>query len=308
LLLGILNGGTIRRIVCIPFFPDDLVTAICLRELFNAPLCIYVMDDNNIGAHGIPDDLFREALSKAQLRLGISPEIRDAYEQKFGFPFFVLPPLVERENILSEPVLPEAAFLERRAGALVGNVWSQQWLERLRATVRAAGIKVNWYGNTSAPWLHYTQGELAADGITVEGFLREEDLIEKLRWHPFALIPSGSLDEHDDRPELARLSLPSRIPYLAAIANLPMIVLGHSDTAAGHFVKRFGLGRVSAYDGTELRRVAELITTPEEQIRCRKNAAQRAGAFTMERPGEWLWDSLAKGTPADDRFERLMPK
>src|SRR4029078_2745199 len=70
MFLRILNGSTIRRIVCIPFFPDDLISAICLKELFNVPLCIYVMDDNNIGAHGIPDDLFREALGKAQLRLG----------------------------------------------------------------------------------------------------------------------------------------------------------------------------------------------------------------------------------------------
>src|SRR5213075_1123681 len=102
LLLRILNRNTVRRILCIPFFPDDLVTAICLKELFHAPLCIYVMDDNNIVAHGIPDELFAEALEKSRLRLGISPEIRDAYEAKFDQHFAVLPPLVVRENILTE--------------------------------------------------------------------------------------------------------------------------------------------------------------------------------------------------------------
>ena len=70
LLLKVLNGSTVRRVVCIPFFADDLITAICLRELFGCPLCIYVMDDNNIGAHGIPNDLFAEALWRASLRLG----------------------------------------------------------------------------------------------------------------------------------------------------------------------------------------------------------------------------------------------
>jgi hypothetical protein len=308
LLLRILNANTISRIVCIPFFPDDLVSAICLKELFTCPLCIYVMDGNNIGAHGIPDELFREALVKAELRLAISPEIRDAYEKKFGVPFFVLPPLVQREHILTEPVLPEAVFLERRAGALVGNVWSQKWLERLRATTRAAGVRLSWYGNTNANWLSYSQDELEADGITIEGFLPEEYLIEKLRWHPFAVIPSGSLDEQDDRPELARLSLPSRIPYLAAVANLPLLVLGHPETAAGHFVQRFGLGLVSPYHGRALHAAVEQLTTPEEQIRCRKHAAENACAFTMENPGKWLWKSLAKGGPIDDRFELLMPK
>lgn len=308
LLLGLLRGSTVRRIVCVPFFADDLITAICLRELFNVPLCIYVMDDNNVGGQGIGDELCREALAKARLRLGISPEIRDAYEAKYGMPFFVLPPLVEREHILQEPALPEAAFTEKRPGALIGNIWSQKWLERLRATLRRSGTRLEWYGNTQASWLHYSPEELAADGITTVGFLPEEDLIERLRWHPYALIPSGSLDEQDDRPELARLSLPSRIPYLAAVANLPLIVLGHSDTAAGHFVHRFQLGLVAPYETEALRKAVARITTPEEQIRCRRSAASVGAAFTLDHPGEWLWKSLSAGAPVDDRFERLMPK
>jgi len=307
-LLRILNGSTVRRILCIPFFADDLITAICLKELFNVPLCIYVMDDNNIGAHGIPDDLFREALGKARLRLGISPEIRDAYEQKFDFPFFVLPPLVERQHLLTKAIHPEAAFLERRPGALVGNVWSQKWLERLRLTLRSSNAKLHWYGNTKATWLHYSDKELATDGITTIGFVPEEDLIEKLRWHPYAVIPSGSLDAHDDRPELARLSLPSRIPYLAGVANLPLIVLGNPETAAGHFVTRFGLGVVVPYESKSLGEAVARISTPEEQSRVRQNAAAIASAFTLDQPGNWLWQSLAQGSPIDDQFERLMPK
>lgn len=307
-LLRILNGSTIRRIVCIPFFPDDLITAIVLKELFDAPLCVYVMDDNNVGAHGIPDGIFREALAKADLRLGISPEIRDAYAAKFGVSFYVLPPLVDSEHVLSEPVLPEAAIVERRPGALIGNVWSQQWLERLRTTLRGSGVKLHWYGNTRASWLTYTEEELNADGITTIGFLPEDDLIEKLRWHPFAIIPSGSLDEHDDRPELARLSLPSRIPYLASIANLPLIVLGHPDTAAGNFVTHFGVGLVCNYDSRDLRDAAERICQLEEQWLLRRHAAAIGRNFTLENPGQWVWDSLAKGRPIDLRFEQLMPR
>jgi hypothetical protein len=307
-LLEILNGSTIRRIVCIPFFPDDLITAICLHELFQAPLCVYVMDDNNIGAHGIPNALFQEALGKAALRLGISPEIRDAYQARYNFPFYVLPPLVAHEHSIIQPIMPEAAIIEKRPGALVGNVWSQQWLQRLRATLRGSGVTLHWYGNTGAAWLHYSQEELAADGIVTVGFLPEEDLIEKLRWHPFALIPSGSLDEHDDRPELARLSLPSRIPYLAAVANLPLIVLGARETAAGHFVDRFGIGEVCPYETSALREAARKVCELEEQWRFRKNAVEIGRQFALENPGEWVWRSLEKGRPVDARFEELMPR
>ena len=307
LLLKLLNGSTVRRVVCIPFFADDLITAICLRELFNCTLCIYVMDDNNIGAHGIPNDLFAEALWRAHLRLGISPDIRDAYAEKYGIPFYVMPPLVERDHVLTEPVMPEAAITERRPGALIGNIWSQRWLERLRHALRGSGVKLHWYGNINASWLRYTKEELEADGITTVGFLPEEDLIERLRWHPFAVIPSGSLDEQDDRPELARLSLPSRIPYLAAVANLPLIVLGHPETAAGHFVKRFQIGAICPYDPQALRSAAEGICHLEEQWFFRRNAAEKCSVLVLDDPGQWLWNSLEQGKPIDDRFERLMP-
>jgi hypothetical protein len=305
--LDALNGSTVKRIACIPFFPDDLITAICLKELFGAPLCIYVMDDNNIGAHGIQDELFAEALGKASLRLGISPEIRDAYARKFQFPFYVLPPLVERDHVLNTPILPEAAITEKRPAALIGNVWSQRWLDRLRETLRGSGVKLHWYGNIKASWLHYSAADLEKDGITTVGFLPEEDLIERLRWHPFAVIPSGSLDEHDDRPELARLSLPSRIPYLAAVANLPLIVLGHPQTAAGHFVNRFQIGLVCPYDSSALRDAARRICDIDEQRFFRRNAAEKGSALVLDHPGQWLWESLVRGAPVDDRFEKLLP-
>src|ERR1700730_13363389 len=55
-VVAALNGNLVRRIVCVPFLPDELITAIVLKELFKAPLCVFLMDDNNIHAHGIPDE------------------------------------------------------------------------------------------------------------------------------------------------------------------------------------------------------------------------------------------------------------
>ena len=306
-LLHLLNGSTVRRVLCVPFFADDLITAICLKELFEAPLCVYVMDDNNIGAHGIPDHLFREALQKARLRLGISPEIRDAYARKFSLPFHVLPPLVD-EGSCQQRAEPDAGFLRERVGVLIGNVWSQKWLERLRTALKSSGLKVHWYGNTNATWLNYSAEQLAADGIQTMGFLPEAELLARLKKYPYAIIPSGSLDEHDDRPELARLSLPSRIPYLMGTTNLPLVVVGHPETAAAHFVRRFLIGGICPYDGQKLREMVEAICGDEEQRLFRQNAAETAPKFALQNPGRWIWDSLEKGEPIEDRFEVLLPE
>ena len=306
-MLRLLNGSTVRRILCIPFFPDDLITAICLKEIFNAPLCIYVMDDNNIGAHGIPDHLFAEALAKARLRLGISPEIRDAYQAKFGELFHVLPPLVESRWLSELPPAKNFPF-QTDTAVLIGNVWSQKWLERLRLALRGSGLKVHWYGNTGAKWLNYSSEDLARDGISSFGFIPENELVARLRSYPFALIPSGSLDQNDDRPELARLSLPSRIPYLAGVAHLPLIVLGSPETAAGNFVRHFDVGIVCSYSPEALRGAAAEICKADCQARFRRKAAALGPAFTLENAGQWIWDSLANGAPLDDRFERIMPR
>lgn len=305
-LLHALQGSTIRRILCVPFFADDLITASALSDLYRAPLCIYVMDDNNVGGRGIPDDLFDEALGKARLRLGISPEICAAYAAKYARPFHLLPPLVDPALVSSTPPQPDAALLASATGVLLGNVWSQRWLDRLRATLKASGLAVDWFGHSGASWLHYSDEALAADGIFRRGFLAEAELLRKLRAYPFAIIPSGSLDDHDDRPELARLSLPSRIPYLMATANLPLIVLGSPQTAAGRFVSRFGVGEVCPYHGPSLRAAAEDLCRLDRQTEIRRLAAQSAPLFCLDQPAAWIWQSLALGRPVDSRFEGLL--
>ncbi|MGV3774711.1 MAG: hypothetical protein ACO1QB_17560 [Verrucomicrobiales bacterium] len=307
-MLHALNGSTIRRILCIPYYSDDLISAIVLSDMFQAPICTYLMDDNNIGSKGIPDHLLREVLERSRLRLAISPDLRDAYEKKFGSEFHVMPPLVNSSLLSTIPQQPSGPNFESGTGILLGNVWSQKWLQRLRETVRNTGIKLHWYGNTKASWLTFTEADLAADGITGYGFLPEDELIAKLKTYPYAIIPSGSLDEFDDRPEIARLSQPSRMPYLMAVANIPMIVLGSPETAAAKFVRRFGVGVSSPYTPDELRNAVRHVCEPAQQLIYRQSAAQKAGVFSLDNAGQWIWDSLRKGAPLDDKFDRLMPR
>ncbi|MGH7969442.1 MAG: beta-1,6-galactofuranosyltransferase, partial [Limisphaerales bacterium] len=302
-VLYALNGTRARRVLCIPFLPDELITAIALKELFNAQLCVYVMDDNNVYARGVPDELMREALTKASLRLAISPEMRDAYEKKYNLKFWVVPPIVSREDPPDVPRQELGQHLESRTGVLVGNLWSRKWLTELRRAVKEAGLRLHWYGNTRASWLKVSSEDLQKDGILDCGFLPEPELSERVRQYPYAVIPSGPLDADDDRPEIGRLSLPTRMPYLLATANTPMIVLGSPQTGAAGFVKRFGVGETVPYEGARLRQAVADICRPERQSALRRAAALRARIFSGRDMADWMWKSVEKGEPVDDRFE-----
>jgi FkbM family methyltransferase len=302
-VLHALNGSTVKRVLCVPFLPDELITAIALKELFGVPLCTYLMDDNNIYARGIPDELMREALSKSSLRLAISPEMRDQYEKKYSLKFWVLPPVVGNE---SRPPSDTnyAEYPQTNDGVLVGSLWSRRWLERLRQTNREAGMRLDWYGNTQAPWLKLNPGELQNDGIIDCGFLPEPELRERMRQYAYAVIPTGTLEEGDDRPEIAQLSLPTRMPFLLAACRMPMIVLGSAQTAAARFVERFGVGTVSPYEPARLRQAIETITQPAEQARLRQQAARYAPMFFADGLARWIWQSVERGEPCDERFEK----
>ena len=118
-------------------------------------------------------------------------------------------------------------------------------------------------------------------------------------------MPSGRLDPGEERESIARLSLPSRMPFVAATAQLPVIVLGSRETAAARFVERFGLGLVTDYDGVQLRRAVEQVGRPAAQAEIRTRARELSAAFSADGLDQWLWRSLAAREPVDDRFERL---
>jgi FkbM family methyltransferase len=308
-LLEMLNGTTIRRLLCVPYSSDDLVSAIVLKELFNVPLCIYVMDDNNILKHGIPNELMREALDKADLRLAISRELVDEYEKKYARKFWLLPPLIEPAIAQTTIRLPAEDRLRTRTGALVGNLWSHDWLCLLRETVRRSGIRLHWFGgNAQAEWLKSSAAELEQDGITCLGFLPEPELLQRLKDYPYAVIPSGTLDARDDRPEMARLSLPSRMPYLLATTHMPLIVLGSKEAAAAKFVQRLQVGMVTDYDGELFRKAVEEVCQPDRQRALRQSAAASGRLFVAEGIADWIWNATEKGAPEDNRFEHSMPR
>lgn len=308
-VLQAMHGRTVKRVVCVPYVADDLLTSIILGDAFQAQVCIWIMDDQNVVVNRIPDSLFREALQKARLRLAISGWIRDAYEAKYGLEFGVLPPTVSPHLVQGTPLEPPRAELSAERAVIVGNVWGQHWLDLLRGQLRSLDLRLDWFCNSGARWLGGREAEFAADGLVVRGALpTEEDLKREMRSRPFAVVPSGTLDEFDDMCAIATLSLPSRIVFLVAATNTPILVLGSRKTGASQFVEAHGLGTTAGYERNEIASAMARLLDPTVQREARERAAELAPSFSSAGVRNWLWRSLEAGAPADRRFESLFPR
>ena len=309
-VLQALNANTVKRVLCVPYFPDDARTAVALKEIYGAPLCTYLMDDQNLCSDGIPDEVMGELLAKSSLRLAISPELYVGYELKYGYKMHFTPPLVATRLILPQLNPPSQETLQAKSGVIVGNIWGQRWLELLRATVRDSGVTLRWHCNGDFRWLPCDKETLAREGIVPhEGpALADDQLVEVLRQAPFAVVPSGTLDDTDDRRFIAQLSFPSRIPYILATSQAPILVLGNEATAAARFVTGAGIGMSAPYDRDAFQDAVERMTRLDVNLAMRRKALTLAGRFADIGASEWIWQSLAKGEPIDDRYESMMPR
>jgi hypothetical protein len=318
-----LAGHTVKRVLCIPYHREEIFMTLAIHELFGATICTYLMDDQNILADGIPDEIMAELLDKSTLRLAISSEMRDVYTAKYGQPINFAPPVIPANLVNTEiPIAFTAAATEvaklvesqedlfaensDQTGVIVGNIWSPQWFQLLRTMTREAGVKLDWYGNSGADWNLGDRSQLTADGITERGFLpTETEVAAVLRNHPFVVVPSGTLDDRDDNHATSLLSLPSRIPFVMATSNTPIIVVGSRNTAAARFVERLQIGTVADYDPVSFRAAVAYITQPQTQLQLRQNAARQVSHFVNEQMDEWIWQSLAAGQPIDRQFAEL---
>jgi hypothetical protein len=305
-VLRVLGDRTVRRVLCVPFYGADVLTALAVKEICGVPMCTYLMDDQNICADGIPDDLMRELLAKSALRLAISPELRIAYELKYGFRISYMPPVVTDRLILSR-LNPPPANARPDHGVIIGNIWGHQWLTLLRETVRKSQVTLSWYCNGQFRWVHCSREDLIADSIIPYDPLPEEELLRVLRGEWFAVLPTGRLSEEDDHRFIAQLSLPSRLVYLLTTSQIPVLLLGSPQTAAANFVKQFGIGLVADYERRAFREAVHAITQPETNLAMRRNAMMAAKRFTDAGAADWIWESLALGRPVDQRYEELMP-
>ncbi len=306
-LARILRLYRIRRILCVPYYREEFVHAVLAKRLTGAPLCTYLMDDQNVFASEVPDHWVTQLLAASDLRLGISPELCLAYERKYAVRPDLLPPVVDAApRLVPNYWQPEPD--EPLRAALLGNVWTPHAFRRLRALLRATKLRVDWYGNGSkATWLEGTPEEWEADGLRCLGHLPEADLVAALASYPFVVVPSGTLAADDDNPAFSRLSLPSRLLFCHARTDTPVLVLGGAETAAGRFVTRLGTGLCSPYDSGALRTTAARLTAPAERHALRAAIRRAAPRLVLPQGGDWIWSSLAAGSPQPAPFHDLFP-
>ncbi len=302
-----LDQHTVKRVLCIPYHAEEIFAALAVHKLFGAKICTYLMDDQNVITRSIPDELMAELLAKSALTLAISPEMRDVYTTKYQVPIYFAPPVIPAALVADSTIAVLPTVKREPIGAIFGNIWSPQWLKLLRTMTRETGETIDWYGNTGADWNFSDRSQLSGDGIIERGFLpTEAEVVAALRKYAYVVVPSGTLDHRDDNLATSWLSLPSRIPFVLATANTPIIVLGHASTAAAKFVDRFGIGIVADYDPASFKAAVAYITKEPVQQRMRTNAASIAPQFVNEQMDEWIWQSLTLGKPIDDRFEKLL--
>jgi hypothetical protein len=300
-----LKAHSVQRILCVPFYQDDVRSALIAQKASGAPMALYLMDDQNIHVRGIPDILMRKLIDKSKVCFAISPALCSAYEEKYQRRFWFVPPVADPDHF----VPPELEFRPNSPprGILIGNLWSAQTLTQFWDAIRLSGLRIDWYGNAGKPFINLDPESLAQQGIILHSHVAEEILIQNARAADFAVIPAGTLDGNDTHDWLARASLPSRIVYLMAIANAPMIVMGHRETAAARFVTDLGLGTVCDYSTTSFRNAVAWVTDKTNSTAIRIRAKNLSPRFSSEGLSSWLWESLSQGRPTDNRFEGLLP-
>ncbi len=298
-------GGRIRRALCVPFHPDELITAIALHEIFGARLCGWIMDDQNVAVNTIPDDVMREFLSACSLRLTTHPELRQAYQRKYGMPFYVLPAVAP--DALIQPAdgdsygSPEAVFEKR--GALLGSFWDQSWFDRLCDALEGSGWEIDWFGNHLSPFLSFPESAMTRAHIHPRGVIEEARLASELRRYPFVIVPGAALDGGDTNYWVGSLSLPGRIIFAAAVAHTPVLTIGSPETCGPRFVKHFGTGETVPYERAALQATMDRLRDATTQSQLRANAAPLGKLFSDRGVGDWLARSLEAGHPVDMRFE-----
>ena len=292
-----------ERAYVVPYSMQELQVAIALKDIFQIPVCLHIMDDNNLYTSQIDDEIMRECIDKCDIVFCISKEIIDGYSSKYKSDFYFLPPIVPDDWIpgKSDP-LPG----EKKNGILLGNVWDDKWLRSLCDMTRGAGIEIDWYsGNHERQLANFDTSILNESGVNIRNPLFDMALVKELRSRAFGIMPSGNLTA-DERQNIAALSLPSRVVLMMAAAHLPILVLGSPDTAAARFVVDHGIGLVCPYEPTCFRDAVAQITGESTNNKMREAARGMADAFTNKGIKDWIWRSTERGEPVDQRFQSLL--
>jgi FkbM family methyltransferase len=293
----------VTEVFAIPFFESDFLTAWAVQVLSGAPMGVFVMDDQYLLPRIIPEKILRLTLEAAAIRFAISPQMRDGYEAELGLKFHVIPPLADPDLLTKAVVMPDPIRVREPRAVLVGSVWNPEWLKRLGDLVALAGVEVDWYGNYNPDFHKLSLEQLSKKGIHPKGVIGERELAPIVACYPFALLPLSPSLEADDWSYLTRYSLQCRIAFIVACCGTPVLSLSAQKGANAAFIEKHGIGKNIAYSKAEWKQAVEAFCHPETQLEMRINALKIAPLLSAGGAGQWIWQSIQEGIPADGRFD-----
>ena len=296
----LLGASSISRILVVPWLQQDIHNALAAKALSSGKLCLWIMDHNpgdNLG--NVSESNMRKLVNEADLLLAISPELADHYTATYGRQFYFAPPIVDRKAALTVTALQPPPPTNAKRGVLVGNIWSAMWLRQLLFVLEQVKLDLETLGSGSPP---HVDASCLSKFVRKRGHVPETELIASMRNAAYALVPGGTMDEHDDLAFISRFSIPSRVLYLSAIGNLPIVYLGSPDTAAAKFIETYGLGVVCSYRPEVVEEAVAYICEHDQQIRFRNAAIRAAALFSIDDMGDWIWRSVELGRPIDSRW------
>lgn len=297
----------VRRILSVPYFHEDVLATLAAKAATGAPLTTYIMDDHTIFHPAIPHKDMAELLHVSDARFAISPEMRTAYQNTFRQKFLVQPPVVADKLVRLRPSKPYKAANDTIEAVMIGNIWHQNWLAKLWGALRGTPIKVTWFAsNEEHHWLTVPEEAINSGQFVIQSGVGTSDIISAVEQAALAIVPSGTLDETGHQFAIAKLSLPSRMPFLVAATGTPILVLGDENSGAARFVKRFGVGAVSGYDSAQVGKVAADLASRPRQEELRGRAFEVAQTFRASGTYGQLGKAAEEGgNLPDSDFEKL---
>lgn len=309
LVSAILSRQHIKRIICVPYYPEDYLIGVIAKRILSVPMVVWIMDDTSLIDSLVSQNIALELFDAADVRFAISAEMRDIYKTAFERKFYILPPTVNCSLIGQFPQANISQNMETKTCVMIGNVWCRTWLENLFRLIKKSDWTIHWYGDgTACPWLSTSAGELSDHNIIEKGFLPETAFLQSVSKYPFAIVPSGSGAEDDDRRGITLLSLPSRIPFLLATTHIPILVVGSEKSCAARFVHRFKIGISTDYNESQFLAAVTRLSDPAFRSECFDNAAASAKIFSHEGLVDWIRRCCDSRVVTDDRFERFFPR
>ena len=302
-----LRPWDIGHILSVPYTREDVVMAIVAQAITGAPLSIWVMDDNCLVADGVPRALMAELVRAASARFAISPSLRDLYAETFDTPFHMLPPLVASELLRCGDAAGGRSTSDRPRAAIVGNIWTQSWLDRTLDLLAQCDIETDWY--TSAghfDFLTIDLDRLRRAGVSIRPGLDARETAMRAAAADFVLAPSTDMAEDTvQAASIGHMSLPSKLAFVTAAAGAPIMVLANGPSGAADYVRRFDLGEVSTYEVGDFRNAVDRLRLTSRQIDIRQRSLQMADGFDVDGSYELITRTAQNGRLTDDRFDRM---